>query len=148
MRDITRVILHCAATREGQEVSAETIRAWHTAEKPDGNGWSDIGYHYVIELDGTTKAGRPIDRMGAGVRGHNRDSVHICYVGGLDRNGKPKNTLTPGQRMSLRRLCRALCWVLQRPLSLHGHNEYAAKACPSFEVSKELAALSALMAEG
>lgn len=142
MRAINRVIIHCSATPEGRNVSAEDIRRWHLAR-----GWSDIGYHYVIELDGTVKPGRCISRIGAGVRGHNRDSVHICYVGGLDRDGKPKNTITPGQRLALRRVCKALCRVLMRPLSLHGHNEYAAKACPSFNVSTELSTLAAFLAE-
>ena len=142
MREITRVILHCSATREGQDVSTEAIRSWHLAR-----GWSDIGYHYVIELDGRVVKGRCISRMGAGVRGHNRDSVHICYVGGLDRDGNPKNTLTDRQRRSIRRLCRSLTRTLSRDLSLHGHREYAAKACPSFEVAEVFGPLAAWMAE-
>lgn len=143
VREIDEIILHCSATREGVDVSAEVIRNWHTT--PPRN-WSDIGYHYVIELDGTVKPGREIYRQGAGVRGHNKTSVHICYVGGLDVSGHPKNTLTQEQKRSIKRLCYALSQVLQRPLSLTGHREYAKKACPSFEVSEVFADLQRRLA--
>lgn len=140
MRNIERVILHCSATREGQDVTADTIRSWHL-----GRGWSDIGYHYVIRLDGTIENGRPITRQGAHARGHNKDSVGICYVGGLDASGHPKNTLTEEQRRSVKRLCRALVLVLNKPISLHGHREFAAKACPSFEIADEFPGLARYM---
>jgi N-acetylmuramoyl-L-alanine amidase len=138
MRNINRVILHCSATAEGDDIDADTIRAWHIS--PPRN-WSDIGYHYVVRLDGTIETGRPISRPGAHTKGHNKDSVGICYVGGLDYSGYPKNTMTPEQRMSIKRLCRALCHVLNKPLALHGHREYSAKACPSFEVSEVFSSL-------
>ena len=136
MRNINRVILHCSATAEGDDIDADTIRAWHLSR-----GWSDIGYHYVIRLDGTIESGRPINKIGAHARGQNKDSVGICYVGGLDASGHPKNTMTPEQRTSVNRICRALCHVLNKPLALHGHREYSAKACPSFEVSEGFSSL-------
>ena len=136
MRNINRVILHCSATAEGDDIDADTIRAWHLSR-----GWSDIGYHYVIRLDGTIESGRPINKIGAHARGQNKDSVGICYVGGLDASGHPKNTMTPEQRTSVNRICRALCHVLNKPLALHGHREYSAKACPSFEVSEVFSSL-------
>lgn len=132
MRDIHRIILHCSATKPGQDVNAETIRAWHLAR-----GWSDIGYHYVILLDGVIETGRPLDVMGAHVKGQNRDSVGICYIGGLDADGEPYDTLTARQRDSFRRLVHALCITLNRPLTLHGHNEFSPKACPSFSVAEK-----------
>ena len=79
MRDINKIIIHCSATPEGRDVNTETIRQWHTAK-----GWSDIGYHYVIELDGSVNMGRDIDRIGAHTKGHNTGSIGICYVGGMD----------------------------------------------------------------
>lgn len=136
MRNIKRVILHCSATAEGDDIHADTIRAWHLSR-----GWSDIGYHYVIRLDGTIESGRPINKIGAHARGQNKDSVGICYVGGLDSSGHPKNTMTPEQRTSVNRICRALCQVLNKPLALHGHREYSSKACPSFEVSEVFSSL-------
>jgi N-acetylmuramoyl-L-alanine amidase len=141
MRNIKRVILHCSATAEGDDIDADTIRDWHLSR-----GWSDIGYHYVIRLDGTIESGRPINKIGAHARGQNKDSVGICYVGGLDSSGHPKNTMTPEQRTSVNRICRALCQVLNKPLTLHGHREYSSKACPSFEVSEVFSGLQDWMA--
>ncbi len=128
MRDINKIIWHCAATREGDDIKMETIRRWHVEDR----GWSDIGYHFVIELDGTVRTGRPLERIGAHVRGQNRDSIGICYVGGVDRDGRPKDTRTPEQKRALY----ALTADLKRRFpaaSVHGHNEFAAKACPSFD---------------
>ena len=71
MRDINKIILHCSATREGQDISTETIRGWHVNER----GWSDIGYHFVVLLDGTVDKARPVERQGAHVRGHNKGSM-------------------------------------------------------------------------
>jgi len=51
MRNIKEIIIHCSATREGQDVPVETIRDWHV----NSRGWSDIGYHFYVELDGTIK---------------------------------------------------------------------------------------------
>ena len=86
MRTIDKIILHCAATKEGRDIKTETIKSWHVK----GNGWSDIGYHYVIELDGTVKKGRPMHRSGAHTKGHNTGSIGVCYVGGIDIAKKPK----------------------------------------------------------
>lgn len=138
VREINKVILHCSATREGDDIDAATIRAWHTS--PPRN-WSDIGYHFVVRLDGSVETGRPITRPGAHARGHNKDSIGICYVGGLDAGGHPKNTMTREQRSSINRICRALCMVLNQPLTLHGHREFSKKACPSFEVREAFASL-------
>ena len=66
-REVNGIILHCSATREGQDISVDTIRSWHV----DGRGWSDIGYHYIIYIDGSIHTGRPLDRSGAHTKGHN-----------------------------------------------------------------------------
>tara|TARA_R100000654_G_scaffold34171_1_gene59597 strand:+ start:4329 stop:4796 length:468 start_codon:yes stop_codon:yes gene_type:complete len=142
MRKIERIILHCSATKEDHAINAEQIRLWHTS--PPRN-WSDIGYHYVVLLDGTIESGRPINRAGAHTKGQNKDSIGICYVGGLDKSGYPKNTLSSEQYRSINRLCRALCHVINKPLTLHGHREYAKKACPSFEVEEVFANLQKWM---
>ena len=127
-RGIKRIVWHCSATKEGVDVSAATIRKWHV----DGRGWRDIGYHYVIELDGAIKQGRPLQQTGAHVSGHNGDSVGICYVGGLASDGKtPKDTRTPAQKRALYSLTQALIDTFPGS-TVHGHNEFAAKACPSF----------------
>jgi N-acetylmuramoyl-L-alanine amidase len=131
-RNIDQIFIHCAATKEGRDIKTETIKSWHVK----GRGWRDIGYHYVIELDGSIHAGRPLHRSGAGVKGHNDHSVHVCYVGGIDSDKKPKDTRTPEQKASLIKLIADLSD--QYPAAtIHGHNEFAAKACPSFDVQKE-----------
>lgn len=136
MRHINRIILHCTATREGKDYSVDTIRKWHTDK-----GWSDIGYHFVVYRDGTIHEGRPVERMGAHVRGYNANSIGIAYVGGVEAervNGKwiPKDTRTECQKESLDLFITRL--LKEYPdASLHGHNEFSQKACPSFDVQKE-----------
>lgn len=134
-RKIDKIIIHCAATPEGRDVKTETIKSWHIK----GNGWSDIGYHFVIELDGVVKTGRPLHRTGAHTRGENIGSIGVCYVGGIDKDKNPKDTRTEAQRMAMDKLINSL--KMDYPeASVHGHNEFAAKACPSFDVSKEYGA--------
>ncbi len=137
MRTINEIIVHCSATPEGQNVTAADIRCWHTA----GNGWSDIGYHFVVRLDGTVEPGRPLAQPGAHCRGHNARSVGICYVGGLAADGRtPKDTRTPAQRAALLTLIREL--KQQFPgAAIHGHRDFATKACPSFDATAEYAGL-------
>lgn len=119
--------MHCSATEAGRDFDAEDIRTWHKAR-----GWSDIGYHYVIKLDGTIEAGRPVDRVGAHTKGHNEDSVGVCYIGGL-KDGKPFDTMSEIQEIAFIELVFSLRNVFGW-MPIHGHNEFAAKACPSFNV--------------
>ena len=131
-RKIDKIIIHCAATPEGRDVKMETIKSWHVK----GNGWSDIGYHFIIELDGTIKEGRPMHRSGAHTKSHNANSIGVCYVGGIDKDKKPKDTRTEAQRQSMDNLIAGLL-LDNVDASVHGHNEFSAKACPSFDVAKE-----------
>lgn len=131
-RPISEVIVHCTATPEGREVSVDTIRGWHKA-----NGWSDIGYHYVVHLDGTVEAGRPEAFIGAHVVDHNTGTLGVVYVGGVDAAMGPKDTRTPAQRDALMALCQALCVKYPKIAKISGHNQYAAKACPSFDVRQD-----------
>ena len=133
MREIKRIILHCSATPEGRDIDAATIKDWHV----NGNGWSDIGYHYVIKLDGDIETGRQLDRVGAHTKCHNKDSIGICYIGGMDADMNPKDTMNEVQESAMKELIYSLRMVWDKPLTLHGHNEYASKACPSFKVSEK-----------
>lgn len=132
MRKLNRIILHCTATPEGRHVSVDTIRKWHVKDR----GWRDIGYHYVIYLDGSVHEGRPIEQSGAHTSGHNADSIGIVYVGGCDSKMKAKDTLNEAQEVAMVNLIQALR-AEYGDLTLHGHNEYAAKACPSFNVKEK-----------
>ena len=131
MRSIDKIIVHCSATREGQHVTVQQIRQWHLQRN-----FADIGYHYVIYLDGTVHKGRPLEKAGAHCKGHNAYSIGICYVGGLDRQGKPKDTRTAAQKAALLSLIRELRQRFPRA-SVHGHREFANKACPCFDAKKE-----------
>ena len=137
MRDVNKIIIHCSATQEGKEISAATIDEWHKAR-----GWRGIGYHYVIGLDGMIEYGRPITETGAHVKGHNKGSIGICYVGGVEAergsNGKwiAKDTRTSEQIATLLELLRILK-KLHPKATIHGHNEFAAKSCPCFDVQAE-----------
>lgn len=145
--DITAIVIHCSATREGQDVKIEDITRWHLEQ-----GYKDIGYHYVIELDGTVQPGRPLSEAGAHCReqGYNHRSIGICYVGGLDRNGKAKDTRTMAQRKAMHELVYNLM-DLYPITEVIGHrdaspdlngdgkitkNEWV-KECPCFDVKEE-----------
>jgi len=136
MREIKKIIVHCADTPEGREVKTEEIKRWHTEER----GWSDIGYHWVVELDGSVHQGRDEAVNGAHCRGHNSDSIGICYVGGADSEGNPKDTRTEGQKDSLTTLIRE---ILDRhpEAEVFGHRDFSEKACPSFDAKTEYAGL-------
>ena len=132
-RLITKIILHCSATMEGNDYTAEDIRRWHV----DGNGWSDIGYHYVIRRDGTIEFGRPIDKVGSHTLGQNQNSIGICYVGGVDRNLRPKDTRTEAQKCAICDLLRVLLRMFPEA-TIHGHNEFdKGKSCPCFDAKRE-----------
>tara|TARA_B110000977_G_scaffold199432_1_gene286813 strand:- start:14252 stop:14665 length:414 start_codon:yes stop_codon:yes gene_type:complete len=133
MRAINKIIVHCSATREGQHIDVDTIKDWHLKR-----GWSDIGYHYVVYLDGTIKTGRNVEIMGAHTRGYNQGSIGICYVGGVELDGTtPKDTRTESQKKSLIKLLYILKSIYGDDVSIHGHREFSTKACPSFDAKKE-----------
>lgn len=134
MRKINKIIIHCAATPEGKDFTVAQIRSWHVK----GRGWKDIGYHYVIYRDGSVHNGRPIEQPGAHTAGHNANSIGICYIGGISNDGKktPKDTRTTAQRVALVNLVKQL--KLKYPnATIHGHNEFANKACPSFKIKDD-----------
>jgi len=133
MREIDLIVVHCSATPEGKHFSTETIRGWHVNERK----WSDIGYHYVVELDGKVKTGRPVQRAGAHVKSYNRSSIGICYVGGMTHDMKsPKDTRNDEQLKSLEDLLIELKFKFPNAI-IKGHRDYSTKACPSFDASKE-----------
>lgn len=144
---LKRIVIHCTATREGNDVSAATIRGWHKKQ-----GWADIGYHYVIRLDGTVEHGRPLALVGSHVRGWNAGSAAIVYVGGLDANGKAKDTRTPAQKRAMAKVIREL--RERFPVPVMGHRDLSPdkdgdgvvekhewlKDCPCFDVPAWFAA--------
>ena len=133
MRQINKIIVHCSATREGQNISVDTIRSWHV----DGRGWSDIGYHFYIDLHGDIYKGRDIAKIGAHTKGQNRNSIGICYCGGVEVDGKtPKDTRTEEQEDSLLAVLKTLKAMYPEAV-IHSHSDFANKACPSFDATNE-----------
>ena len=125
------IILHCAATPEGKAFTVNDIDKMHKQR-----GFKKIGYHYVIELDGSVKKGRTENETGAHTVGHNTKSIGICYIGGLAKDGKtPKDTRTNEQKETMYKLVDELLKKYNLSLNdVHGHYEFANKACPSFKM--------------
>lgn len=131
------VTIHCSATPEGREISAETISKW------DIERFNQVSYHYVIEIDGTVKNTLPLDRLGAHVGGHNSNNIGICYVGGLDADGNPKDTRTDAQKSAMVGLLDELHGKFGA-LQVLGHKDWpnVQKACPCFDVKSWLQGLA------
>lgn len=142
LSDVTDIVIHCSATRPGQEVDASVIDRMHRAR-----GFSRIGYHRVIKRNGTIEYGRMINRQGAGVRGHNTHTVHICMVGGIDEDEQAVDDYTLPQWGSLKKLVREFKAIFPEANVL-GHRDFSPdlngdgsidaseriKECPCFEV--------------
>lgn len=141
MRQLNEIIVHTTATRpewmDGQGIVAKIaeIDRWHTS--PPRN-WRAIGYHYVIDRDGVIGVGRKVEEQGAHVRGRNSDTIGIALVGGFggSENDSFEDHYTPEQDRSLRELIAMLKSDHASIKKLSGHNEYAAKACPCFDVRR------------
>lgn len=139
--EVREIIIHCTATPDGKDYTVEQIRKWHTAKPPKGNGWDDIGYHYVIDRYGKINTGRSSNIPGAHCKGHNSISLGIAYVGGLSSDGKtPKDTRTDAQKKSLINLLKRLK-QLHPNAKIYGHNNFSAKPCPCFNAKAEYANL-------
>lgn len=130
-KDAVRFIaVHCSATPPEMNIGADKIREWHTAK-----GWSDIGYHRVIKRNGTVENGRSLGQQGAHVNGYNAQSIGVCLVGGVSKNGQVEANFTDEQYDSLERVLDAL--LSQFPgAAVQGHRDFpnVNKACPSFDV--------------
>ena len=131
-RNISLIVLHCSATRVNQNFTIEQLEACHKAR-----GFQSVGYHYYITKDGTLYPGRPESQMGAHAKGFNAHSIGICYEGGLDVKGNPKDTRTPAQKRSLLSLLHDLKRKYPRALIM-GHNTFTPqKSCPCFDAATE-----------
>lgn len=137
-RKITEIIVHCSATSEGKDYTVLDIRRWHKQQ-----GWSDIGYHYVIYRNGHIEPGRDVDLIGAHCEGHNAHSIGVCYVGGVAHDGKtPKDTRTLAQKAALISVLTELKQMYPGA-KIYGHRDFdkKGKACPSFDAKTEYSKL-------
>lgn len=147
MRKIDYIVLHCSATREDRPYTVDALRADHLRR-----GFNGIGYHYYVLRDGTVVKTRALSLVGAHVKGLNAHSIGICYEGGLDSAGNPKDTRTPEQRRVLRLLVYQLLRKFRGNVRVCGHRDLSAdldgngivepwewtKLCPCFDVGTEL----------
>ena len=123
------IVIHCAATKPSMDIGAADIDKWHRQQ-----GWSRIGYAFVIRRNGTVEHGRGVDEIGAHVKGFNAVSVGICMAGGIDAEGKPEDNFTDEQWVSLEALVMTLHAKYPRA-EVVGHRDFpeVKKACPCFD---------------
>ncbi|MBD5315900.1 MAG: lysozyme [Bacteroides sp.] len=146
MAQLKYLVIHCTATPEGRDVTPEDIRCWHTSPvSAGGRGWKQVGYTDLIRLDGTVERlvnnneDANVDpwEITNGAKGYNSISRHIVYAGGCDKSNKPKDTRTAAQEKALVAYVKDFHRRFPK-VRIIGHNEIAAKACPSFDVQKWL----------
>lgn len=162
-RHIDEIIVHCSANKEGKEVTSAQISAVHKARHFSTytrNGKTEyIGYHYLIHLDGSIEACRPISKAGVHASGHNTRSIGICYIGGLDARDTDgtmiKDTRTPAQKASLIKLIKELVVKYPTIKKIMGHRDTSPdlngdgiispfefiKGCPCFDAIPEYKSL-------
>lgn len=147
MARLKYLVIHCTATPEGREVSSADIRRWHTSPVSEGGrGWKQVGYTDLFHLNGGVE--RLVDNnedanvdpweITNGAKGYNSVSRHVVYAGGCDANMQPKDTRTSDQRRAMAKYVKDFHRRFPG-VRIIGHNEVAAKACPSFDVQKWLA---------
>lgn len=127
------ILIHCSATKPDHDISIDDVRTWHVKK-----GWIDVGYHFLIKLNGDVEIGRPHDVVGSHCRGGNWKSIGICLVGGLDSEGNPSNAYNQEQLIALRALIKYL-EGLYPDANIKGHYELDDnKECPCVTVEELL----------
>lgn len=131
MRAIKKIIIHTSATRAVQDIGAKEIDQWHKAQ-----GWQAIGYHWVVRRNGKREKGRSEDKIGSHAKGHNHDSIGICWVGGVSSDRlAPEDNRTQAQRDELKKLVLEVRGRYPGAKVL-GHNELPGvnKDCPCIDM--------------
>ncbi len=149
-RIIHTIVIHCSATAAGKPFRKKDIATWHKKR-----GFAEIGYHFVIDIDGTIEIGRSLEKNGAHVKNHNVGTIGICYIGGLDADGKAADTRTEVQKEALLELINKLRTFYPQITAVKGHRDYSPdldgdgiiepneylKECPCFDVKAWLDSL-------
>ena len=134
-RFINKIIVHCTDSPSTLDVGVEKVREWHTLPPPRGRGWSDIGYHYLVRLNGNVEVGRDVDIQGAHCFKNNGNvaSIGVVYVGG----DGGKDTRNEKQKASLLKLLKDLK-SLYPNATIYGHHDFdRSKTCPNFDAKNE-----------
>lgn len=115
-----QIIVHSSLTKLSKLINTQTLRVWHK----EARGWYDVGYHFIILVNGSIEFGRPLNRQSAGTPGHNKDSISICLIGGNDKDGNIKCNYTDEQKKALRLLVEGLRATYGISASeVYGHND-------------------------
>jgi N-acetylmuramoyl-L-alanine amidase len=132
MRTITHIVVHCSAT--GQDAKVEAIQRYWKEKL----GWKSPGYHYIIEADGKETQLLTIAQPSNGVKGFNKSIINVCYIGGVDKLGKPIDNRTDAQKKQLYTRLKALKTMFPNAI-IQGHKDFpnVAKACPCFDAKSE-----------
>jgi N-acetylmuramoyl-L-alanine amidase len=136
MRNITHIVIHCTAT--GQDAKVESIKRYWK----ENLGWKQVGYHHMIEANGKDNQLLSIAHPSNGVKGHNASIINLCYIGGVDKFGKPIDNRTPEQKATLLKLIRTYKGMFPNAI-VQGHKDFpgVSKACPCFDVKAEYKSL-------
>lgn len=136
MREVNYIVVHCTAT--SQTAKVESIKRYWREKL----GWKSTGYHYIIAADGTETQLANLTQITNGVKGHNANSVHICYIGGVDSNGKPIDNRTEAQKFQMLKRIKYLKGLFPRA-EIKGHRDFpnVSKACPCFDAIEEYSEL-------
>lgn len=132
MRKIDYLVVHCTATPQSTTIDS-IIQYWQKVL-----GWKNNGYHIVIDTSGKIHRITPLEKIANGVKNHNSNSIHIAYIGGVDRNNKPIDNRTYAQKQSLIYILRELLQKFPEAKIL-GHKDFkgVAKDCPCFNAKIE-----------
>lgn len=143
MSKLQYLVIHCTATPVGREVTSDEIRKWHTSPvSKGGRGWKQVGYTDMVHLNGIIERlvknneDANVDpwEVTNGVAGYNSVSRHVVYVGGMSKDNKTaQDTRTAAQLRSLENYVKDFHRRFPE-VKIVGHNQLAAKACPSFDV--------------
>ena len=130
------IVVHCSASQPNPATDAKVIDRWHRQR-----GFLMIGYHFVIKTDGVVEVGRDEDAIGAHVEGYNANSIGICMVGGVDKEGKSVNNFSEAQFKSLSEILKKFKAKYPKAI-IQGHRDFKGvkKDCPCFIVKDWLKA--------
>lgn len=133
MREIKYIVLHCTGGPQNQP-TAEILAYWK-----NNLGWKNPGYHFEINADGTVEQLFSIEKIANGVAGHNANSIHISYKGGVDKLGNAVDNRTQAQKAAQIALIKKYKNLFPQAKIL-GHRDFpgVSKTCPSFEVGEWL----------
>lgn len=144
-RNIKYFVVHCTATSQ-KATLAGIKNGWKA------RGWKNPGYHVLVFPDGYAVELLPIDQISNGVAGHNANSIHISYVGGVAPDGKPIDNRTDAQKHTIREYLKI--WRKIYPQAkIQGHRDFSPdtnhngkidtweyiKSCPCFNAIPEYA---------